>query len=52
MQNVVFVIELLKTQQATLEERERASAELLERVEALSAERRQADDKLASLHAE
>ena len=52
LQNVVFAVELQKTQRATLAERERVNAELLERVEALSAERRQADDKLASLQAE
>ena len=36
----MFSIELLMTQQANLAERERATAELLERVEVLSAKRR------------
>ena len=45
LQNVVFT-------QATLAEREKVNAELLERIEVLSAKRRQADDKLASLQAE
>jgi len=48
----MFTIELLKTQQATLVERERANMDLVESVEALSVEKRQADDNLASLHTE
>ena len=47
----MFVVELLKMQHASLVEREKANVEL-ERFEALSAKKRQANDKLASPQAE
>ena len=52
LQNVVFVVELMKAQQATVAERERANAELLERITALSSKKKQADDKIASFWVE
>ena len=50
MQNVIFTVELLGSQQVVLKEKERANAGLLRKVNALSVEKREADEKLAKLH--
>ena len=52
MQNVVFTVELFDSQQVTLKEKERANADLLKRVHALSTEKREANEKLAKLQAD
>ena len=52
LQNIIFTIELLGSQQIALKEKERANADLQKRVEALSAEKREADEKLVMLQAD
>ena len=49
MQNVVFTVELLANQQVILKEKEMANADLQRRVDILSAEKRETDEKLARL---
>ena len=43
MQNIVFTVELLGSQQIALKENERANVDLLRKVSALSNEKREAD---------
>ena len=52
MQNIIFTIELLDSQQVVLKEKERANTDLLRKVDALSAEKREADERLVKLHAD
>ena len=52
LQNIVFTIEFMSSQQVTLKEKERDNADLQRRINTLSAEERQADEKLARLQAD
>ena len=48
----MFIVELLCSQWIALKENERANADLLRRVNAFSAEKREVDERLAKLHAD
>ena len=48
----MFALQLLKAYQVTLAEWEKAIAELLQKVDSLSSERKQADDTLATFRIE
>ena len=50
LQNIVFIVELLGSQQVAL--KERANIDLLKRVDALSAEKKKADERLVKLRAD
>jgi len=52
LQNVVFTVELLGSQQVTLKEKERANADLLRRVDALSTKKGEADERLIKFQAD
>jgi len=52
LQNIVFTVELLGSQQIALKENERANVDLLRKVSALSNEKREADKKPARLQAD
>jgi len=52
LQNVVFTVRLLDSRQIALKETKRANVDLLRRVDALSAEKREASERLAKLQAD
>ena len=52
MRNTIFTVKLLGSQQVNLKEKERADADLLRRLNALSPEKREADERLVKLQAD
>jgi len=52
LQNTIFTIELLGSQQVALKEKERANADLQRRIDALSVEKKEVDQKLSRLQAD